>query len=113
MLLSLPPLAGLEGLIARILAAVHELDALQALPAGAIVWVQPQHHLVRVFRHGHVTCTQVTGVNIIHGCLSAIMQDQAWYLQAPQITRPVCCENSQAKAMASRAHAAQPSSALI
>ena len=66
-LLSLPPLACLEGLIAGILAAVHQLDALQALPAGAVVWVQSQHDLVRVLRHGHVTCTQVVGV-LLHGC---------------------------------------------
>jgi len=47
-LLGLPPLACLEGLIASILAAVHQLDALQALAAGGIVWVQPQHHLIGV-----------------------------------------------------------------
>jgi len=55
-LLGLPPLACLEGLIASILAAVHQLDALQALAAGGIVWVQPQHHLIGVLGQRHVTC---------------------------------------------------------
>lgn len=55
-LLGLPPLACLEGLIASILAAVHQLDALQALAAGDIVWVQPQYHLVGVLGQRHVTC---------------------------------------------------------
>ena len=50
-LLSLPPFTSFEGLIAGILAAVHQLDALQALSTGAIIWVQPQHHLVCVLCH--------------------------------------------------------------
>ena len=55
-LLGLPPLACLEGLIASILAAVHQLDALQALAAGGVVWVQPQHYLIGVLGQRHVTC---------------------------------------------------------
>lgn len=56
-LLCFPPLTSLEGLIAGVLAAVHELDALQTLAAGGIVRVQAQHHLVRLLCLRHVACS--------------------------------------------------------